>query len=204
MQSRLFSYDKCEITKRTVENKKRWWQSVTILHNRPLHSRLQLPLPMGELDLNLTRFFQPIPAHNPNGISIGSAVFAQLTTECHYALQQAAPFPLITTPSHGEADLKTRFFRPIPAHNPNAISIGSAVLAQMTTERPYTLQQDALPPQNCPFPWGDVDHHLIHGSLGLPESPTQTASQLLQPFWQGSLVWQTNIRTDWQTTLLGA
>jgi len=33
--------------------------------------------------------------------------------------------------------------------------IGSAVVAQMTTECPYTLQWDApLFPQNCPFPIG--------------------------------------------------
>jgi len=28
-----------------------------------------------------------------------------------------------------------------------------------------------FPPQNCPFPCGDLDPHLIHGSLGPPESP---------------------------------
>jgi len=44
----------------------------------------------------------------------------------------------------------TRFLRPIRAHNPNDISIGSVVFAQMTAECPYTrtLQWDA------PFPWG--------------------------------------------------
>ena len=45
---------------------------------------------------------------------------------------------------------------PIWAHNPNGISIGSAVFAQMTAECAYTLQWDASsPPQNCPFPWGN-------------------------------------------------
>jgi len=44
--------------------------------------------------------------------------------------------------------------------NPNGISIGSAVFAQMTAACPYTLQWGApSPPQNCPFPWGrDLDH----------------------------------------------
>jgi len=41
--------------------------------------------------------------------------------------------------------------------------------------------------------------YLIHASLGPPESTTETASGSLQPFLQGSLLWQ----TDWQTTLLG-
>jgi len=34
--------------------------------------------------------------------------------------------------------------------------------------------------------------HVIHGSLGPPESWTQTATRSLQPFLQGSLVWQTD------------
>jgi len=45
---------------------------------------------------------------------------------------------------------------------------------------------------------GDLDAHL-HGSVGPPESSTQTASRSVQPFLQDSPVWQ----TDWQTTLLG-
>ena len=39
---------------------------------------------------------------------------------------------------------------------PNGISTGSAIFAQLTTERPYSL-----PPQNCPFPRGLYGHHLI-------------------------------------------
>ena len=38
--------------------------------------------------------------------------------------------------------------------------------------------------------------HLIHGSLGPPESSTQTASRLVEPFLQGSLLWQTGRPTD--------
>jgi len=30
---------------------------------------------------------------NPNGITIGSAAFAQVTAECPYTLQWEAPFP---------------------------------------------------------------------------------------------------------------
>jgi len=50
-------------------------------------------------------------------------------------------------------------------------------------------------PSKLPLPMGDLDPHLIHGSLGPPVSSTQTASRSLQPFLHGSLVWQ----TDWQT-----
>ena len=44
----------------------------------------------------------PIP--DPNGILIGSAVFAQITAEYRYTLQLLAPFPLKTTPSHVDLD----------------------------------------------------------------------------------------------------
>ena len=37
-------------------------------------------------------------------------------------------------------------------------------------------------PSKLPLPWGDVDSHLIHGSLGPPESSTQMTSQSVQPF----------------------
>jgi len=66
----------------------------------------------------------------------------------------------------------TRFLGPIQAHNPNSISTGSAISAQMTTECPYTLRWDALFPSKFPFPWGP-EPHLIRGSLGPPESSTQ-------------------------------
>jgi len=61
----------------------RWPQSVLILYSGRRFPP-KLPLPMGDLECHLTRFLQPSRAHNPNGISIGSAVFAQMTTECPY------------------------------------------------------------------------------------------------------------------------
>jgi len=39
-------------------------------------------------------------AHNPNGTSIGLAVFAQMTAECPYTLQWFACFPLKIAPTH--------------------------------------------------------------------------------------------------------
>ena len=38
------------------------------------------PFPLGDLDPYLTRFLGPIQVLNPNGISIGSAIFAGLTS----------------------------------------------------------------------------------------------------------------------------
>ena len=54
-------------------------------------------------------------------------------------------------------------------------------------------------PQNCPFPLGIWVPHPIHGTLGPPKSSTQIASSSVQPFLQGSLVWQTDIPRDHAT-----
>jgi len=43
-------------------------------------------------------------------------------------------------------------------------------------------------PTICPFPWGDLEPHLIHGSLGPPQYSTQMAARSVQPFLEGSLV----------------
>jgi len=47
-----------------------------------------------------TWFIRPIRSHNPNGIPIGSAVFAQTTVECPYILQWDAHSPQKFAPSH--------------------------------------------------------------------------------------------------------
>jgi len=72
----------------------------------------------------------------------------------------------------------TRFLRPIQIHNPNGISIGSAVFVQFTAECSYTLYFKIAPFRGGSRP------HLIHGSLGPPESSTQTASRSVEPFLQ--------------------
>jgi len=45
--------------------------------------------------------------------------------------------------------------------------------------------------ENCPFTCGDLDPHLIHGSLGPPESISWTASRSVQLFlpWHGQHDW---------------
>jgi len=90
-----------------------------------------------------------------NGISIGTAVFAQLIAECSYTLQWAAPshencpFPWgIWIPSNAW------FFGPIRAHKPNGISIGSAVLYSSPQSVPILYNG---PLKIGPFPWGDLD-----------------------------------------------
>ena len=43
---------------------------------------------------------------------------------------------------------------------------------------------------------GDLDTHLTNGSLGPPESATQTASRSAQPSLQGSRMWPIDRQTD--------
>ena len=54
-------------------------------------------------------------------------------------------------------------------------------------------------PINLPLPMGDLNPHLIHGSLGPPKSSTTTASWLVRAYLQGSLVRQTDRQTDHAT-----
>jgi len=71
---------------------------------------------------------------------------------------------------------------------PNGILISSAALHSSQQKVPILYNETPLPPQNCPFPWGNLDSHLIHGSLGPLKSSTQMASRWVQPFLQGSLL----------------
>jgi len=59
---------------------------------------------------------------------------------------------------------QTQFLGPIRAHNPNGISIGSAIFAQMAAECPYTLQWDAPFRLKIAASYGGCGPHLIHGS----------------------------------------
>jgi len=127
-------------------------------------------------------FPEPDRVHNPNGISIGSAVFTQVPAECHYTLQWAPLSPKIT-PSHwGSGPLSNRWFLgPIQAHKPNGISVGSAVFTQVPAECHYTLQWAPLSPKITPSHWGSGPH-LTDDSLGPSKPINQTASPSVQLF----------------------
>ena len=95
----------------------------------------------------------------------------------------------------------TRFLRPIQAHNPNSIPIGSAVFAQTTVECPYTLQ------------WAPLSHKIApsHGGAGPPSNtwfPGHTRVLNLNGISIGLAVFAglttvTDRQTDRQTALLG-
>ena len=79
----------------------------------------------------------PTRVLNPNGISIVSAVFAQLTAERPFTMGRPAPFPslLKIAPSHGGSGphLIHDSLGPPEFLNPNGISIGSAVFVGLTS-----------------------------------------------------------------------
>jgi len=79
------------------------------------------------------------PTHNQNNVSIGSAVFAQLTAYCPYTLQWTAPRPQnCPFPWGCGPPSNTWYLEPTRVLNPNSISISSAVFAGLTgmTDRP--------------------------------------------------------------------
>jgi len=64
----------------------------------------------------------------------------------------------------------TCFLGTTRVHNPNGVSIGSAVFAQIAVEVPYSLQWTAPFPSKLPLRMRESESHLIRGSLSPPES----------------------------------
>jgi len=96
----------------------------------------------------------PTWAHNPNGILVGSAVFAQLMAQCSRACMVMS-FPTKNYPfawGFGPPS-NTCFLWPSQVHNSNGISIVSAVFAQLMANSPY-FTMGAPFSKYCPFPWG--------------------------------------------------
>jgi len=135
-----------------------------------------------------TCFLESTGIHNPNDTSIGSAIFAQLMAEC----RRACPgmyFPLKIKDSHwgsGPHLIMVSWAHPSP--NPKRhLNCFSRFCTTHCRVYLYFTMGCPFSPQDCPFPCGNLDPHLTHGSLGPPKSSHQTASQSDEPFLQGSL-----------------
>jgi len=115
--------------------------------------------------------------HIPNGKSIGSAdSFAQLTAESPYTLQRVPLFPK-TAPSSGmwTPSNTTPWAHPRPQPKQH-LDLVYSFFGQMTAECPRVSR--SFPVKTAPSHGGIwTRSHLIHGSLGPPESSTQTASE---------------------------
>jgi len=96
---------------------------------------------MGSRPPSNTRFLGLTRGHNPKGISIGSAEYAQLAAECLYTSQWAVP-PLKIDPSHGLSGphlihgflLLSKFSTKIARRSVKPFLQGSLLLA---TDRPH-------------------------------------------------------------------
>jgi len=147
-----------------------------------------------------TWFLRSIRAHNSNGISIGSAVFSQITEESLYFLS-----PSKIAPSHGVSGPPSNTWFPTPTRvlNPNDISIGLAVLQGSLvsqTDRPtyrptnhdtrsvtighiYVRSSTAMRPNVSWMSWGTGDSfgvlsiHCVAGGLGASFSYKRSASR---------------------------
>jgi len=107
--------------------------------------------------------------------------FAQLTAVSSGMLGHVLPLKIAHSRRGNWTPSNTWFFEPIEptqAHNSNGSSIGSAVCEQLTAVS-SGMPVHVLSPKNCPFAW-ESGPHLIHASLGAPESITQTASWSVQ------------------------
>jgi len=134
-----------------------------------------------------------------NGILIGSTIFAQLTAVSSGMPEYAFPLKLSLHMGSSGPLSTTWFLEPTRTHNPNGITICSAVFAQITAERPYALQRAALSPLKMAPSHRGSGPHLICGTLGPYEPTTQTASGSVQSFLQSSWMWQTDRWTDHDT-----
>jgi len=104
--------------------------------------------------------FGPLGAHNPNGTSTGSAVFAQMTTQRPYTLQWFACSPIKIAPSHVGIlnSCNTWFIWPTRVRIANGNLIVSAVFARLTsvtdrTERQTYRQTTLVGAMRCNNAW---------------------------------------------------
>jgi len=105
------------------------YHATTIIARRKSKTGCHGNVPYHLCTTSNTWFLGHIRAHYPNGISIGSAIFAQMTV-CVRILHNGTPLPPKIAPFHMGiwTPSKTWFSGPTRVLNANGISIGSAVL----------------------------------------------------------------------------
>ena len=136
-----------------------------------------------------TCFLEPTWVQNPNGISIGTAVFAQQMAQSCYTLQPAEPFPLKLSFPMEDLDphLIHGFFSP-PESSAQMVHRSVQLFLQSSWQCVPTFYNGQPLLSIAPCHEGIWAPHLMHDSLGPCEPITQTASRSVQPFLQGSLL----------------
>jgi len=122
--------------------------------------------------------------------------FSHLRT-AHGRVSSSMPcmsFPLIIAPLHWRIwdPSNTCFLGFTRDHNPNGISIGSAIFAQLTAEFPYTLQWATLYPKTAPSHWGIWISISYMICWAYPRLQPKQHLDGFSRFLQGSQEWQTD------------
>jgi len=129
---------------------------------------------------------------------VGPPLFAQVTAERPYTLEWAASprskLPLLIGGS-GPHLIHYLLGPPEPTTQTESRSVRPFLHNSRQTV-PVLYNGRLSSPQNYPFPWGNVDSHLIHGSLGPPQTSNLTASRSVQQFLESTLLCQTDRPTD--------
>jgi len=130
-----------------------------------------------------TCLLRPTGVHIPNDILISSAIFLHSSWQRFPILYNVPPF------------LTSKMPLPMGASGPHLTHNAKWHLAWFSSFCTAHYRVSLYFTMGClfrvskfPFPWGDLDAHLIRGSLGPPESSTEMASRSVQPFLQGSLL----------------
>ena len=131
-------------------------------------------------------FLEPTRVQILNGISIGSAVFAQITTKCRYTLHRATSSPPLKLPLF-MGDLNLHLIHGSLCPPKSSTQTASRSVQPFLHSSPQSVR---IVCNICrPFPWDMwTPSNTVHGSLGQPESTTHTASRSVPPFLQGSLL----------------
>ena len=123
-----------------------------------------------------TWFLGPIQVLNPNGISIGSAIFAQLMADRPHTLHlQWATFPLskLPLPMGNQGPSNTIFLSASEPTSQTASQLVHPCLHRSLQSVPILYNGRHLLPSKLLLPMGNLNPHVIHGSLGQLESSTK-------------------------------
>jgi len=113
----------------------------------------------------------------PNDILVGSAIFAQLTADSPYTLQWAPYFSKLPIPvGDMEPHLVHEYLGPCKPTTQTASSSVQSFSHSSPQSYLYFTMGRSLTPEIAPS-CGGCGPHLIHGSLGPPESSTQMTSR---------------------------
>jgi len=113
-----------------------------------------------------TCFLGTTGVHNPDGISIDSAIFVQLSAECRWACPRHVfcVFPLKSCPWHGAIRIPIYVIplaHPSPQPKRHLRLFSCFCKAHLTVSLYFTMGH-SFPPSNCPFPLGSALNVIAH------------------------------------------